>query len=627
MIPKQLQNPDFRFIKIPKDSKAVTDESWNKEGGANFRHDDPELLSHIESGGNYGIVGGFGNLVIVDEDVKEWEHAIEAIEERISTKTFGVKTASGGRHRYFIIEEGDIGDKAYINLEYGGNHAGEVRGGSRDGKRAYVVCPDSRLGEKKYEVFDGSPIAKVSRDELFGWLRDMIPSKAEASESFGSKKPTIRFIDAPKTFRELLRLDQKLKDFYEGDYKRYDLNDSTRSGAEMSLVTMLVRYGFDDLAIDKIMQSSKIGKWVEKPESYKTLTIKKARELIGEQPEEEKVEKDRPTFDVMSDEELDRYDPAEIKWYVDSFVPDSAIVVWGGKRSSFKTWAVLSMIISLATGKKFLNVYPTEPVDVLFMDEENGLDVLKERVGMIKKGLGISEPLKRVFYSSYSGMKIDTERGRKELEKWLASHSPCIVVTDSFRRVISAEENDATEMNRVFTEVLRPLGKKYKVSWILIHHARKGVAGTKPDDIMDELRGSSEIANVADSIIVQERRRKEPNIFVLYQPKSRRKGEMSPQKIEAVFEGDGSVSFEYRGIAEDEVSAIQLCSRRIMALMEEEKIFKFQTKNMLVAMSAENYSRALTERSIKSLVEEGILVRVKHGVYCKAQLSNTLNAH
>jgi energy-coupling factor transporter ATP-binding protein EcfA2 len=88
----------------------------------------------------------------------------------------------------------------------------------------------------------------------------------------------------PPKFEELLAKDEKLKDLFNGDWEKFGYK--SRSEAEEALVCKLVFYGFSDVEIKRIMEGSQIGKWHEKLESYKDLTIRKAREYVEQHKEE-----------------------------------------------------------------------------------------------------------------------------------------------------------------------------------------------------------------------------------------------------------------------------------------------------------------------------------------------------
>lgn len=131
-IPKQLQNPAFRFVLLgksdmwarhenkggkrvlvetkqfhPTDYKTINQKVWKALGKAPYESawqnkdydcNNPKLLNHTE---NFGIIGGYGKLVVLDID-----DPILAEELEKQLDTFTTKTGSGGRHFYFIVENG-----------------------------------------------------------------------------------------------------------------------------------------------------------------------------------------------------------------------------------------------------------------------------------------------------------------------------------------------------------------------------------------------------------------------------------------------------------------------------------------------------------------------------------------
>ena len=101
-IPKQLQREEFRFI--PLEGKIPKVKNWTE---FNFTWDHPYIQNHIENGGNYGVVCGYGGLVVIDVDfpkdpklIPNFERVVQEIGNRFPP-TFTVKTGGGGYHFYF----------------------------------------------------------------------------------------------------------------------------------------------------------------------------------------------------------------------------------------------------------------------------------------------------------------------------------------------------------------------------------------------------------------------------------------------------------------------------------------------------------------------------------------------
>lgn len=101
-------------------------------------------------------------------------------------------------------------------------------------------------------------------------ILNMEVSKPKVEPSTARKHPR---------FEDLLKRDVKLRDLYNGDWEKYGY--PTRSEAEEALLVKLVRYGFSDTGIFEIMEGSQIGKWYERPDSYRTLSVQKARKYVA----------------------------------------------------------------------------------------------------------------------------------------------------------------------------------------------------------------------------------------------------------------------------------------------------------------------------------------------------------
>jgi len=168
-IPIQLCTDEFRFLKIREKRKEPTYDmkEWQKN---NFKFNDTELLEHLIKGGNYAIIGGFGNLILIDSDSPEITELAETMPE-----TFTVKTGSPEEFKkhYFFITEKPI--KAIrLSKEHLGD-LGDVRSVGQ-----YVVAPNSiHPSGGKYKVIKDVPIAKVS--ETF--VRNIFKKYTDPNES------------------------------------------------------------------------------------------------------------------------------------------------------------------------------------------------------------------------------------------------------------------------------------------------------------------------------------------------------------------------------------------------------------------------------------------------------------
>jgi P4 family phage/plasmid primase-like protien len=171
-LPIQLQNPQFRFTRVVKDTKQPFDKAWGKTG--NFVFDAPEYLEHQ---GNTGILLGkkFG-IISIDLDKKGnnpyFQETINLVESMLP-KTFSYDTPSGGRQYLYFNDELE----KIIDLKKEGKHCGELRGNGQS------MIPPSSINGNAYKIFNDLPINKVSLEDIAHALPDYIKIEEEAPET------------------------------------------------------------------------------------------------------------------------------------------------------------------------------------------------------------------------------------------------------------------------------------------------------------------------------------------------------------------------------------------------------------------------------------------------------------
>jgi len=168
-IPQQLWNDEFRFLKIRIKGKEPTADmkEWQKK---NFKYNDTELLNHLLKGGNYGVIGGAGNLILIDSDSKEIDDICKTLPQ-----TFTVKTGSPEEYKkhYFYIADNKV-KPIRLSKEHIGD-LGDVRSVGQ-----YVVAPTSiHPSGGEYKVIKDIPIAKISEK----FIRDVFKEYIDKTDS------------------------------------------------------------------------------------------------------------------------------------------------------------------------------------------------------------------------------------------------------------------------------------------------------------------------------------------------------------------------------------------------------------------------------------------------------------
>src|SRR3989338_1711762 len=163
-IPQQLQKDGFGFVRLKARTKIPFEQDWQ-----NKPYSFTEIQAWIDQGGNYGVQGGYGRLVIIDADTPE-------IADTLTNKfpeTLTVKTPRQGFHYYFFCD--GIDKKIVLKKdmpEKKDDHFGEIIA-----KGSQVVGPGSIHPDTgtAYEIIKDLEIAEVSRELIFSEFVEYIP--------------------------------------------------------------------------------------------------------------------------------------------------------------------------------------------------------------------------------------------------------------------------------------------------------------------------------------------------------------------------------------------------------------------------------------------------------------------
>ncbi len=142
-----------RFIRVSKNDKVPIDKAWQKTENLRLPTD-PQLIAWLEEGGNYGVVGGHG-LIIIDADSVELDQLCQQkLPSTFTTRSPG----SQMHHRYYrsnLTKPLRLKDK-------NGDNVGDIQG-----KGKQVLGPGSiHPNGGTYEVVVDTPLAYISENTL-----------------------------------------------------------------------------------------------------------------------------------------------------------------------------------------------------------------------------------------------------------------------------------------------------------------------------------------------------------------------------------------------------------------------------------------------------------------------------
>lgn len=197
-------------------------------------------------------------------------------------------------------------------------------------------------------------------------------------------------------------------------------------------------------------------------------------------------------IDILSRDQLDELEPPE--WLVNGLVPKDSLSIIYGNPGQFKTFVVLDLCLSIATGKPF-RVGPdeaTHPVQkgvVVYVAAE-GARGIKTRVQAWEDEHGIRAT---DFYVIRKAVQLAQTTERDALIEMLRNlnDTPIMVVFDTLSRcMVGMDENSAQDVS-LFIKAADTIKKELGCAVSIVHHSTKDGSSE---------RGSSALRGAADAM-------------------------------------------------------------------------------------------------------------------------------
>jgi len=211
-------------------------------------------------------------------------------------------------------------------------------------------------------------------------------------------------------------------------------------------------------------------------------------------------------LDVGTRNEYHLYSIEEIEALPDAIpLIEGGLLIEGGRMVIFgppkggKTRLILELAMNLVGGMRFLDRFAIgKPSRVLFVEADMpGLRGFKkwERQAREAFGVAVDSPF---FVAEGRDINLAEPSGAARLSQYVARSGAEIVILDCLRRLHTADENSATEMETVYRALDWIIAKYQLQGMIIIHHCRK--LGTRTLTVEDA-RGTVGLLDWVDTII------------------------------------------------------------------------------------------------------------------------------
>jgi hypothetical protein len=275
------------------------------------------------------------------------------------------------------------------------------------------------------------------------------------------------------------------------------------------------------------------------------------------------------------------------------------MVLFGGKPKRGKSWLMLDLAMSVATGGHVWRHFPVhEPQPVLYMALEDDRDLVRDRLQAIQPGV----KARGTFQFLYHFPRLN-EGGLERLRGYAESGRYRLIVIDVLARVESSGRRGSDKSYHDIYEMLSPLQdlrRQYPLCLVLVTHLRKAEA----QEVFDGLHGSVAYQGLQDSLWVLERPL-EDTVGTLHTL-----GKRGHRQVLHVSLVDGH--WEFLGYGEE----VQLSQAR-QAILElfEESDKTLTIDDVLKGLSRPRDRYQTTKRTLGRMVQEEQIVRLGRGRY------------
>lgn len=201
-------------------------------------------------------------------------------------------------------------------------------------------------------------------------------------------------------------------------------------------------------------------------------------------------------FKIRTREEL--MSAADPSFLVDQILPERSLSVLVGSPGIGKTFAALSMSLSICTGLPWLD-HKIHTGEVIYITSE-GLNGLKLRLQAWEAHHNVE--VKNFGYITEAPQFLDEQEIKTLIENITASHlnKPALIVIDTLaRHMVGGDENSALYMGEFIANADK-LRDAFDCAVIIVHHTGKRKNNTSFSE-----RGSSALRGAADTMLLMDK--------------------------------------------------------------------------------------------------------------------------
>jgi hypothetical protein len=298
---------------------------------------------------------------------------------------------------------------------------------------------------------------------------------------------------------------------------------------------------------------------------------------------------------------------------VENFIYPGSVTMIYAPPAQFKSLISTGLGFAIANGEEFMGL-KTKKQPVLYLDGENSQGIMKERAEQIHKGLRLKKN-KFPLYFLQGGLLMDSKKQINQLylaqiEEIIKKNKIKVLFFDTLHRFCLYDENSSDDLNKLYTQVFKPLADDLNIAVVFLHHSTKSGG----------YRGSGDFLGMVDVSYRVERKARTGEFKIINE--KCRSGEIPEINGEIVF-GEDYIRFNRLNESQDRAEVV---NKLISVTQRIEEMFdsnsKLLRKDIISFLEMQKFDFGSTksvDRALKFLVEQRkVLTKSEHGAYSLA---------
>jgi RecA-family ATPase len=207
--------------------------------------------------------------------------------------------------------------------------------------------------------------------------------------------------------------------------------------------------------------------------------------------------------------------PKPPNYLVDGLIRQPSVICFYGPPGGLKTMLLLDLYVCIATGEPWLTPspllvgggesYQVKQGPVFILDQENGIDRLRERIGALCRGRGVSPVPIYGLSLPNPPFNANNLKHTDFLADQIKEVGAIFCIVDSLSAVSGDTEENTSKMAQIMRN-LRLVSESCGATLAIIHHPRKGTSTETGGREGDRLRGHGSIEASLDLAVYVDRK-------------------------------------------------------------------------------------------------------------------------